>query len=316
MSKKSMNKDKAVLFQISIAAQFIQDCKWNIGYSVFETNRIPFSWVIPSNKMSAICVPCRQNKEAFTESGVTIPVHVVPHGVAEDLRPGAYQPLTMFADKKNFLFVGTPQYRKGIDLAISSYLQAFGDSSDTRLLCKVYLEAVQHENELTIVRDMIKDIRKKLNKHRGEIVVIPEYITDLQLRRLYASSEALIFASRGEGWGFAGSEAAGLGVPVIGTLWGGPADYLNPDVAYSVDYKLALVKNMQFNPQFMLAQMEGHMWAEPSSDSIVKAMKQVYSNPTEAKAKGLRAAQHMRNNFTWEKSGEALVDVIEKVVSQ
>ena len=314
MIKRNHDKSKAALLQVSIAAQFRQDCKWNIGYSTFETNRIPFSWVIPSNKMNAICVPCSQNKQAFIDTGVTAPVYVVPHGIADDMRPGVYEPLSMFSDKKNFLFVGTPQYRKGIDLAIGAYLTTFGDSKDTRLICKVYLEKHAYEQELKVVRDMVKEQRQKTGKQGGEIVVIPEYIDENQLRRLYASAEALVFASRGEGWGFAGSEAAAQGVPVIATLWSGPADYLNEEIAYPVDYKMDLVKNMQFNAQFMLAQMEGHEWAEPSQDSIVRAMKRIYENPGEAKNKGAKAAEHMRNNFTWENSGKILTEVIERVV--
>ena len=316
MIKNKIDKDKAVLLQVSIASQFLQDCKWNVGYSTFETDRIPFSWVLPSNKMNAVCVPCRQNQKAFVDTGVTAPVYVVPHGISDDMRPGMYEPYSMFSDKKNFLFVGTPQYRKGIDLAIQAYLAAFGDSNDTRLICKIYLEKHSYSQELDAVKSMVNDCRKKTGKNLGEIVLIPEYVTEYQLRRLYASAEALVFASRGEGWGFAGSEAAAQGVPVIATLWGGPADYLNEDIAYSVPYNIDLVKNMQFNAQFMLAQMEGHKWAEPDLNGIIKCMKEVYDNPNKAKAKGLAAAEHVRNNFTWENSGRVLVDVIEGVVKQ
>ena len=316
INNKTVHNEEAVMFQVSIGAQMRPDCKWNIGYSVFETDHIPFSWIPPLNKMDAVCAPCSQNAKAFADSGVTVPIHVVPHGVDSSVMNEDVEPFKMFADKRNFLFMGTPQYRKGIDLAIGTYLNAFGDSNDTRLICKVYLEASHHEAELNIVKNMIKDTRAKLGKSKGEIVVIPHFISAKDLMRLYKSVGMLLFPSRGEGWGFAGSEAAACGVPIIATNWGGPADYLNNDIAYMINYKLDYVQNMQFNPQFMLAQMEGHKWAEPDKNHLHGLMMEAYSSPLEAKAKGLRAAKHMRNNFSWDLAGDKLIKVIENVVNK
>lgn len=316
MIKNKLDKSKACLFQVSVAQQFLNDCKWNVGFSVFETNRVPFSWVIPSNKMDAICVPSHQNKQAFGDSGITRPIHVVPHGI-ESLADVPLSPFQSFSDGKfNFLFVGTPQYRKGLDLAIQCYLEEFKDSGNTRLILKLYLEKNYFDQELLNIKKSVLEARNKTNNHTSEINIIAEYLSDEHIYRLYRTADTLLMPSRGEGFGLCGSSAASCGVPIIATNWSGPAEYLNNDIAYMIDYKMVPVTNMQFNPQFMIAQMEGHLWAEPDASHFKRLMREVYNNPLKAREKGVLAARHMRDNFTWDSAGKKLIEVIEGVVNQ
>lgn len=56
------------------------DCV-NIGYTMFETTRIPDLWVDACNRMQGILVPCRWNREVFQRSGVRVPVRVAAPGV-------------------------------------------------------------------------------------------------------------------------------------------------------------------------------------------------------------------------------------------
>lgn len=312
---------EAVVFQVSVAQQF-QNLdspigKFNIGYSVFETNRVPFSWVIPSNLMDAICVPCGHNKEAFEVTGVTVPVHVVPHGCDRDLFEDNITELESFKDgKTNFLFVGTTHYRKGIDLAITSFIRRLGKNENARLICKIFTEQNQSARELADLRKTIVALRQKHDAHKGEIVIIHDYLSQQRLLSLYKTVDALVFPSRGEGWGFSASEASALGTPVITTNWGGPAEYLNNDVAFLVDYKMVPVSNMLFNPQFFLAEQERHLWAEPDLNQIEDRMEFIMNNPQLAKEKGQLARKHMKDNYSWDRAGEKLVKIILDVVNK
>lgn len=49
--------------------------------TVWETTRIPSRWIKPINQVDAVCVPSLQNKQAMRNSGIRIPVYIVPHGV-------------------------------------------------------------------------------------------------------------------------------------------------------------------------------------------------------------------------------------------
>ena len=46
----------------------------NIAIIPFETTVIPASWIGKINKFDALLVPCKQNAEAFKNSGVTVPI--------------------------------------------------------------------------------------------------------------------------------------------------------------------------------------------------------------------------------------------------
>ena len=49
--------------------------------TVWETTRIPKRWVGPINQADAVCVPSLHNKQALRNSGIKIPIYLVPHGV-------------------------------------------------------------------------------------------------------------------------------------------------------------------------------------------------------------------------------------------
>ena len=53
----------------------------NIGFTMFETTRIPPRWVAACNAMDGILVPSSWNRTVFKESGVTVPVRVAAPGI-------------------------------------------------------------------------------------------------------------------------------------------------------------------------------------------------------------------------------------------
>ena len=48
--------------------------------TVWETTRIPSHWFPLINEFDAVCVPSLQNIESLKNSGVKVPVFLVPHG--------------------------------------------------------------------------------------------------------------------------------------------------------------------------------------------------------------------------------------------
>ena len=52
------------------------------------------------------------------------------------------------------------------------------------------------------------------------------------------------------------------------------------------------------------------MWAEPDENHLVELMLEVYNNQKKAKAKGKKAAEYVRKNFTAEMSAKKLVNYL------
>ena len=82
--------------------------------------------------------PSRFVRELYIESGMEPSrVHIVPNGVdVSQFRPGL-KPFPIRSSKSfRFLFVGGTIHRKGIDVLLNGYLQAFRPSDDVALIVK------------------------------------------------------------------------------------------------------------------------------------------------------------------------------------
>ena len=62
-----------------------------------------------------------------------------------------------------------------------------------------------------------------------------------QYSGLYCSADVYVMPTRGEGWGMPIAEAMAMGKAVIVTNWSGPADFVNDEVGYLLNYTLSTV---------------------------------------------------------------------------
>ena len=107
-----------------------------VGYTVWETSRIPSHWLPLLNLPDHLIVPCNWNKAVFEQCGVRTPIVVVPHiaeapSLAEAGRSSAAPP-------GDFVFytIGTWTYRKAIWSTVAAYCEAFSGDDPTMLVIK------------------------------------------------------------------------------------------------------------------------------------------------------------------------------------
>ena len=91
-----------------------------IGYTVWETESLPDEWVkiINGGVVDEVWVPTKYNKRVFEESGVVIPVRVVPHVWMGNPPPKKQ-------DDDRFIFYNISEFteRKGITDLVEIYCQ-------------------------------------------------------------------------------------------------------------------------------------------------------------------------------------------------
>lgn len=305
-----VNPDVGISFLI--APQFNKSAKVNIGYSAFETDRIPYNWVNHCNQMDAICVPSDHNKDSFVKSGVdSSRVHVVPHAPSYS-KDYIAEPIEYLMDKKNFLVCGSIDHRKGVDIAIKAFIEIFDTHNikDVRLIIKTNLGYNR-----SLLDSYLDNIRSQLGTNGPEIMLISHNLDKHTLARLYKSCEALLLPSRGEGWGLTGSDAVSLGVPVVTTDWSGPKMYIKDDsMGYLIKYKMDPVSKMEWNPQYEIAQAEGHLWAKPDVYHLIDILDDIYHNPNKAIMKASLAKENLYNTYNWSKSAKLLANIIKSKV--
>jgi len=240
----------------------------NIGYSMFEADRLPESWVGACNAMDAIWVPAEWVKAMYQASGVTVPVHVVgvdavPTAVAEPA-PGPFRLLSMFQWSA----------RKNPANLVRAYCAAFDGANDTVLTLKVH-RGNDADASRIFVQQAIGQVMSRMKPRRSfpRIELATENYSSAQIRQLHASCHAFISLSHGEGWGLPAWEATLAGKPVIHTAWSAPVEFVHPQGL--VPATLSPTHGMtEFAPFYDI----GMNWAEPRLDDAIERMRDLKAN--------------------------------------
>jgi GT2 family glycosyltransferase len=257
-----------------------------VGWTMLEVTGLPQEWVDGCNGMDEVWVPASFNVETFRNSGVRVPIRVMPLGVDVDyFNPG----ITGFRPTNRFTFLSVFEWgeRKGADLLLRAFAEEFKESEDVLLLLAVYN------------RDPGVDVHEQVARlglpASAPIVIMlnPEF-ADHQMGALYRSADCFVLPSRGEGWGMPVLEAMACGLPVISTDWSGPADFLHPGVGYPLEVK-SMVKAVAKCPWY-----DGFEWAEPDFDHLRFLMREVVDRPDQARRRGLAAAREVAGKLTIE----------------
>lgn len=257
-----------------------------VSYTMFEASKLPAGWANAINRRAAaLLVPCRWCADVYRDNGVTRPIHVVPWGVdAHDypfrLRPQRNDPYV-------FMWSGTPDLRKGWDLAYRAFVQAFGRRKDVRL--------IMHFREALPSAPRFADENVK--------VVTGLLDTETQLSWLTAV-DCFVFPSRGEGWGSPPREAASTGLPVITTNYGG----LAVDI-----YEWALPIDVKgTRPAEYGAWDAGAIgdWHEPDIEHLIERMRWCADNRDGAAAFGRRASDWIHAHMTWQRAAQSLDEIV------
>lgn len=276
-------------------SKYREEGKINIGYTVWETDALHYTWPDYINKnVDKVLVPCEWNKDVFVNSGVTVPVEVIPHVVDDfDLtKAKGYEFLLSVPDKDTFLFYNINQWteRKNPLATIKAYWTAFQNDENVGLVLKTY-----GSNYSDSEREAIKSTIKRLK----QMIVLPKYppiylildmLSEDEIIALHKRCHCYIALDRAEGWGMSTSTAGAAGNPVISTGYGGVLQYLNKENSYLVDYVLTPVSGMPFSPWYL-----GSMnWAEASATHGSFLAREVYENFDVAKNKGLLLQQDIK----------------------
>lgn len=264
------------------------------AFNMIETNRVDPAWVEAINvRCERLFVPCPPMIEIYQQSGVEIPIDYVPLGVdlfADRLPTGD---LHVTGEETPFVFL-TYSYgekRKGADIAVKAFERAFGRDSRYKLVIKAR-EGYQMSWLQNLDNPQIELVTGRLSEEKW-----------LALQR---SAHCFVFSSRGEGWGMPPRELTLAGVPTIATQWLGmwdvdqwgiPLKYSHMSECEFVDYQ---------------ANARDGLWSEPDIDDLVEKMQWVTTHYAEARAKAKAGRAYLLENFSWQRVGERIIDLVQK----
>lgn len=274
-------------------------CDELIGFTMFEATRLPKGWADTINALCArLMVPCEWNREVFADNGVRVPIEVARWGIDPeeywyiDRTPSPTLPRKPGEDRPyTFLWSGTPDLRKGWDVAYRAFRLAFGNRDDVQLV--MHFRAALPGDP----RFGDRNVRTIIGKVDG-----------YKWRELLAGADAFVFPSRGEGWGLPPREAAATGLPTIATNYGGLAE----EIAL---WGLPLsVKGASPAEYGIWDAGEIGEWAEPDVDHLVELLRWCEANRSEAARRGCAASEFLTTQATWERTARAVMKAAQEPV--
>jgi glycosyltransferase involved in cell wall biosynthesis len=249
--------------------------------------------VASCNRFDLVVVPSTYCRWAFLESGVSVPVMVVPHGVGSAFRPRhelvRRTPLIFY----NTFHATSVFERKGVDELVSAFLEAFGRDG----------------------RDAVLRLRTQVTREMFDLAGrhdFGEAITVMPLEDLDVDSYAALFGlvhctvhpSRGEGFGLVPLQSIACGTPVIATGATGMDDYLSDSNAIRVRTAGRVAGHSVGNAAGAYHRID--------QDHLVGSLQEMHTNWEHHYARTRRAAVGVRERYAW----PAVLDSLARVVGE
>jgi len=269
---------------------------FRIGGFVCETDRIAQRWVEVCNSLNLVIVPSAFCRRAFHDSGVTVPVMVVPHGLEPE-----YRPLVKKRRSKPLIFYnvfdqGSLLERKNAEELIRCFLEAFGPSGEECVL------RLRTGLSLGLV-----DIRRRHDFGRAILLDIPDRRDTAGFARIYSEVHCTVHPSRGEGFGLVPFQSIACETPVIAPASTGMADYLDDDNAMclrTAGRTAGVLGGNQAGTYFKID--EAH---------LVELLNHTHTNWEDEYRKVRTAGPRLRARYPWDAVLSELIEVIEEVLA-
>jgi glycosyltransferase involved in cell wall biosynthesis len=249
----------------------------------WEETEFPQEYVAEFNHfLDGITLATTFVQKTLIDNGVSIPSRVVGASSCVTVDESNFPKRNKSASEKfTFLHISSAFPRKGIDVLLDAFGQAFTRKDQVKLIIKTFPNP--HNN----IVDLLATFKKEFPNH-AEIVLINQDSTTQDILVLYAQADCLVSPSRGEGFGLPMYEALTFGIPVIATNWGGHTDFVSSETGLLIDFEYA--------PSGSHLGSNNSAWAEPKVESLIECMREMQNNPKRIKFQGESWAANVVKN--------------------
>ncbi len=327
-AKDDRNCDAVIQYTLPHLMSYNSKAGINIGCFDYETSSFAeSSWSDKLNAMDVVWATSKSQKQACINSGVKVPISIVPHAVDVSKYQQGYEPLKLpnYNNEFVFYFVGEFVRRKNINDVIKAFNIEFDREEPVKLLLKTSIPGKNEKESIEIINKISEEVKQglkiynKIEAYKREII-ITERLDEVNLMRVHKSAHCFVTASHGEGFCYPIIDALGVGNPVIAPIHGGLDEVLSDYAKFgmtadSLGVNYSLDRAFGAFDTFNEIYTSNELWANVNIDSLCHTMREMYTNKTRFEL--LRKNAILKPyNFSFEKVGQIMKDTLNGITSK
>jgi glycosyltransferase involved in cell wall biosynthesis len=282
-----------------------------VGYTVWETDRLPLHWPPLLQGYDLILTPSTFSRNVLAHHTKS-PVVVVPHLPRTDWPIADAESLAAFRrrfaiEREDFVFytVNTWLLRKALWLTLHAYLLAFAESDPVVLFIKTAslgeVDGVGWRPTRMLFEQVLANYPDP-----ARVVFVPDELRHEDMGLLHLAGDAYVSLTRSEGFGVGAFDAATAGTPVVMTGWSGQLDFLPAQHACLVDYELRQVTERLGNHPYQ----EQH-WAHADVDHAIEWMRRLFQDRGQAQSRGAGLKTYIAAKYNTEAITQGLLETLD-----
>jgi len=258
-SQNNLDTSCDLLINNKLPLDYASGANHNVGFTYWETTRLPEEWVERMNQMDEIWTTSKWAQDVFIDSGVNKDVYNFKLGVHSEFFFPVLRKLKNY--QFTFLSIGSPSTRKNSQIAVNAFVKLFGQDDRYKL---IYKSTDAPDARLYDSSGQMVSIYNHPN-----IEVIEKDVSIKELAEIYDKADCLIYPTSGEGWGMLPFQAIAKGIPTICTNATSCTEYAH--LSIPLDYSWGTNK--------MSGIYAGcGQWALPNFDDLCDKMLYVINN--------------------------------------
>jgi glycosyltransferase involved in cell wall biosynthesis len=271
-----------------------------VTYSFFESDYISNAERVGYNNSDIIIVPTQWAKNILVKNHIDeTKIRLAPPGVDTTIFdyniPVSQEDLS---DDYVFINIGKWELRKGHDILVDVFNQAFEPHDNVRLLMintNPFISAKENHEWQNLYKN---------SKLKDKIYIISSRLSSqMDIAKAISISNCGIYPARAEGWNNEAIETMAMNKPVILTNYSGHTEYANSTNSYLIETETleSAIDNKFFHGDGQWAKLDSN-----ALEQTVEHMRHVYKNHITTNPNGLKTAQQ----FSWRTTAQKIMDII------